>query len=213
MAQIAEAPMSDEEYWLDAAGNRIRLSNISPVDQMKHEVATRLVDKAKSVQKVMEEFKRSAFDEVMAAKALIFDKYEVTIGGKKGNISLRSFDGRAEVKVAVAELISFGPELQAAKALIDECIEDWSAGANDNIRTLVEDAFQVNKEGRVDTGRVLGLRRLRMTGEDGEADPRWMRAMDAIADAVTVTGSTTYIRFYDYDDGGAVSLDFSKLAA
>lgn len=203
---------NDEEFWLDAKGNRVRLANISATDQMKDEVARRLVEQAKGVQATMAEFKKTAFDEVMAAKGLIFEKYGVSLGGKKGNITLKSYDGSVEVQVAVADVISFGPELQAAKALIDECIEDWAEGANDNIRTLVEDAFQVNKAGRIDTGRVFGLRRLKMTDKKtGAPDPRWARAMDAIADAVQVDGSATYIRFYDRSAGGAVTLDFAKL--
>ncbi len=203
----------NEEYWLNAAGDRIRLSNISEIDQMKDEVSRRLVAEAKARQADLAAFKRRALDEVMAAKGLIFEKYEVKLGGKKGNISLKSFDGTQEVKVAVAEQISFGPELQAAKALIDECIEDWAEGANDNIRTLVEDAFQVNKAGRIDTGRVFGLRKMKMKDRDGNPDARWGLAMDAIADAVCVDGTVTYVRFYDRTIGGsgAVSLDFAKL--
>lgn len=200
-----------DEYWLDAAGNRIRLANISEIDQVKEDVTRRLVAGAKSLQGAMVTFKRVAMEEVMAAKSLVFEKYEVTLGGKKGNITLKSFDGTQEVQVAVAEQISFGPELQAAKALIDECIEDWAEGANDNIRTLVEDAFQVNRAGRIDTGRVFGLRRLAMKDRDGNPDARWSRAMDAIADAVRVDGTVTYVRFYDRAAGGAVSLDFAKL--
>lgn len=200
-----------EEYWLDAAGNRIRLSNISEIDQVKEDVTRRLVAGAKSLQATMVAFKQAAMGEVMAAKSLIFEKYEVSLGGKKGNITLKSFDGTQEVQVAVAENVSFGPEIQAAKALIDECIEDWAEGANDNIRTLVEDAFQVNKAGRIDTGRVFGLRRLNMKDRDGNPDARWGRAMDAIADAVRTDGTVTYVRFYDRAAGGAVSLDFAKL--
>lgn len=203
----------NDEHWLDAKGNKIMLSNITELDQLKDEVTRRLVAGAKSVQAAMAAFKQSALDEVMAAKGLIFEKYEVQLGGKKGNITLKSFDGTQEVQVAVAEQVSFGPELQAAKALIDECIEDWAEGANDNIRTLVEDAFQVNKAGRIDTGRVFGLRRLAMKDRDGNPDARWGRAMDAIADAVRVDGTVTYVRFYDRSapGGGAVSLDFAKL--
>lgn len=201
-----------EAYWEDAKGNRVRLSNIKPEDQMKDAVTRDLVDRAKTLQAAMMAFKGYAFSEILTAKELIFEKYGATVGGAGGNISLKSFDGHQEVVVQVAKLISFGPEIQAAKALIDECIEDWAEGANDNIRTLVEDAFQVNREGRIDTGRVLGLRRLNMKGADGETDARWTRAMDAIADAVREDGTKAYIRFYDRTDGGgAVSLDFAKI--
>ena len=130
-------------------------------------------------------------DEAEAFRALVAEKYGANKGGAKGNMTLRSFDGKFEMQVAVSEFLSFGPELQAAKGLIDICVERWSEGANDNIRALVNHAFQVNKEGRIDTGRVLGLRRLEID------DAEWNRAMDAISDAVRVTSSKTYIRFYE----------------
>ncbi len=200
-----------DEYWLDAAGNRIRLANISEIDQVKNEVARRLVARAKDLQAAMIAFKREAMGEIMATKELIFEKYDARLGGKKGNIFIKTFDGTMEVRVAVSAIIRIEAEIQAAKSLIDECIEDWAEGANDNIRTLVEDAFQVNKEGRIDVGRVLGLRRLKMKDLDGNPDARWVRAMDAIADAVNRDNTATYVRFYDHDAGGAVSLDFAKL--
>ena len=108
-------------------------------------------------------------------------------------MTLRSFDGRYEMQVQVSESLSFGVELTAAKKLIDECVERWSEGANDNVRALIGHALQVNKKGRIDTGRVLGLRKLEIS------DPEWDRAMTAIADAIRVTGSRTYARFYETD--------------
>ena len=57
--------------------------------------------------------------------------------GMKGGFSIASFDGSAEVRISVADRITFGPELQAAKSLIDECIESWSEGADPNIRVLL----------------------------------------------------------------------------
>jgi len=98
-------------------------------------------------------------------------------------------------------------ELQAAKELIDDCVAEWSEGSNDNLKVLVNDAFDVKKEGSIDTGRVLALRRLDIT------DEKWVKAMNAISDAVRVTGSRTYIRFYETDQKGersAISLDLAS---
>jgi hypothetical protein len=85
----------------------------------------------------------------------------------------------------------------------------WSEGANDNIRALIDHAFQVNKEGRIDTHRVLGLRRLDIEDAD------WKRAMDAISDAVRVSGSKTYVRFYQIDaetgQRAAITLDLANV--
>lgn len=112
---------------------------------------------------------------------------------KKGNMILLSYDGTLAVQVAISEHISFGAELEAAKALIDQCISKWSEGANANLQVLVDDAFDVDQQGKISTSRVLSLRRSNIE------DPDWKRAMDAISDAVRVTGSKTYLRIYERD--------------
>lgn len=94
----------------------------------------------------------------------------------------------------MAETIVFDERLQAAKALIDECINGWSKGSNANIKVLVNDAFKVDQEGKISAGRVLGLRRHDITEE------KWMLAMKAISDSMRVASSKPYIRFYKRDD-------------
>ena len=104
--------------------------------------------------------------------------------------------------------IRFDERLQAAKALIDECIHSWSADSNDNLKALINDAFQVDREGKISTGRVLGLRRLDIK------DAKWQQAMQAIGDSIIVTDSKSYIRFYERIADGSyipVSLDFANL--
>jgi hypothetical protein len=137
------------------------------------------------------------------------EQHGAKVGGAKGNVTLMSFCGRYKVQVAVAESLTFDERLQAAKALIDECIHSWSEGANDNIRVLVNDAFQVDVAGNISIGRVLGLRRLNIT------DPTWERAMKAISESVQVTGSKRYVRVYervgDSDRWQAVVLDVAAV--
>jgi len=58
-------------------------------------------------------------DDVGAFIQLSAEKYEVKVGGNKGNVSLLSFDGRYKIVRQVAENITFDERLQAAKALID----------------------------------------------------------------------------------------------
>ena len=74
---------------------------------------------------------------------------------------------------------------------------------------LINDAFQVNKQGTIDTQRVLNLRRLDIDDRD------WLRAMDAISDALRVNATKTYLRFYNIDtETGArqaISLDLAAL--
>lgn len=204
-----------KEMMINSQGHHVPIDLVKPEDIMKHEVAVRMVAKAKELQALMAELKELTFSEVFAAKALIMEKYNAKVGGQKGNITIASYDGKQGVRISVQEQIHFGPELEAAKHLIDDCIEEWSAGGNQNIRALVEHAFQVNKEGSIDTGRVLGLRGVNMKSETGEIDPNWERAMEAIADAVKVKSTASYARFFEENPMTGkletISLDFAKL--
>ncbi len=201
--------------WIDPQGRKVPAENVADADKMKDEMVRRAVAGAEALQRALAAFKSTILDEALACKELLFEQYGAKVGGEKGNITFKTFDGTLELQVAVSDRLSFGPELQAAKALIDECIETWSADGNRNIRALVEHAFEVGKEGRIDTGRVLGLRKLRMTDDDGNPDPKWGRAMDAISDALRVDGSATYVRFYRREPRTqvrtAISLDIAKL--
>ena len=201
--------MIPEGYMQDAQGNLVPEAKVKPQHKMEDELARRLVDSARSINAIMAEFRHTALVEVGAFRSLIAEKYGATKGGKKGNVTVRSYDGSAEVEVAIGDNLAFGPELEAAKSLIDVCVERWSEGANDNLRALVNHAFQVNKKGRIDTNRVLGLRRIETD------DPDWKAAMEAISDAVRVVSSKTYLRFYSIDaetgERRAIPLDMANV--
>jgi len=129
-------------------------------------------------------------------------------GGKKGNITLTTYDGRHRLVVSISDRITFDERLQVARDLIGDCIEKWSQGSRNEIRILVQDAFQVDKAGKINTARVLGLRRLEI------ADPDWQKAMEAISDSIQVSGSKQYLRFYERDEQGQyvqIPLDVAAL--
>ena len=69
-------------------------------------------------------------------------EYGQKIGGKKGNVSLASNDGRNMIKRSINESITFDERLQVAKSLIDDCIHRWTQGGNDNIKALVNRPFK-----------------------------------------------------------------------
>lgn len=198
-----------EGFKLDAKGNLVALANVKQIDLVRDELVGSLTELAAKQKALLVEFKRNVMAEVKTFVALSADEYDVKLGGKKGNITLMSYDGTKRIQLAVTPLMQFDERLQIAKQLIDECIHDWSDGANDRIRTLVEHAFQVDKEGQVSTGRILGLRKLNME------DERWDNAMQAIADSIQVTDSKEYIRFYQRptieDAWQAISLDLAAL--
>lgn len=194
-------------YWEDAKGALVPVDKIKPIDKARDKSVKTMIDQAKKLAEAIAMFKAAAMAEVTNFMDLSASEYGVELGGKKGNVTLTSFDGRYKVIRAIAETIAFDERLQVAKALIDERIHEWSKGSNANIKALVNQAFQVDQQGKVSTGRVLGLRTLSID------DPQWKRAMDAISDSMKTVSSKSYIRFYERDDASGeyrpIALDVS----
>lgn len=180
-----------EGYRVDAKGRLIPEESIKPIDQARDELAIELVTKAKELNRQLAQFKAEAFGDIESFVQLSVEEYGVHVGGKKGNVSLLSFDGRYKIQRQIADNITFDERLEAAKALIDDCLKDWTDGARSEVKVIVQDAFRTDKQGNLRTGAVLALRRHQFD------DPRWLKAMDAIADAVQVTGSKSYVRIYE----------------
>lgn len=178
-------------YRADANGRLVPESMIKPIDLTRDQLVSELARKALDMSNLIAQFKAGVFADINAFVDLSGEQYGVALGGKKGNLSLYTYDGRYKVQVAVAEHLVFDERLQAAKHLIDECIVAWSADSRDEIKVLVQSAFDTDKEGKINTGRVLGLRRLDIK------DEKWQRAMDAIGESLQVVGSKSYVRFYE----------------
>jgi len=181
-------------YWKDANDALIPVSKIKPIDKERHAVVSEICEQAKKQSAALMGFKLTAMNAVQEFIQRSLAAYDVKQGGKKGNVTLVSFDGKYKVERRMQDTIVFDERLQAAKALIDECIQEWSKGSKAEIKALVNDAFQVDQEGKISTGRVLGLRRLDIT------DGKWLGAMQAISDSMKVASTKPYIRFYERDD-------------
>jgi len=178
-------------YRADANGRLVPESMIKPIDRTRDELVQELVRQALVMHDALVEFKGRVFNDINAFVDLSAEQYAVKFGGKKGNLTLYTFDGKYKVQVAIAEHMVFDERLQAAKHLIDECITDWAQSSRDEIKVLVQSAFDTDKEGKINTGRVLGLRRLDIK------DEKWQKAMQAIGESLQVVGSKEYVRFYE----------------
>jgi hypothetical protein len=183
------APTSEGMY--DALGRFVPMRLIKPIDLARHELVCEVAQRAVEESDRLGRFKAAIMGDIEAFVELSAERYGATLGGSKGNLTLFSFDGRYKIVRAIQEHLTFDERLQVAKQLIDQCIEGWAADAGDEIRALVEHAFQVNQEGKISTSRVLGLRRLNITGT------KWGEAMRAISDSMQTAGSKTYIRIYE----------------
>ena len=207
MSEQTQNPTPPAGHRMDAFGRLVAEDNIKPIDLARDELVREIAANAKRLNQELVRFKKKTFEDIQALIDLSFEKYKVKVGGGDGNVQLLSFDGRYKVQRAVQKYIRFDERLLAAKALIDECLSDWTKDARAELHTLVNDVFQVDKEGNISTTRVLSLRRLKIN------DPRWADAMTALSDAVQVTGSKSYVRIYERDADGVakqIALDVAN---
>ena len=177
-------------YMKDTRGALVPLGVVKAQDQLMDELVRKMVGFASDLSAQIGRFRGHCFDDVGSFQALIAQEYGASVGGAKGNTTLTSFDGTMKVTIQVADQIEFGPELQAAKTLVDACLSDWSQGSSDELRAVVNRAFQVDKEGRINRAEIFMLLRVDIS------DERWVSAMQAVRDSIRVIGSKTYIRFH-----------------
>lgn len=192
----------------DAQGRLVPVDQIKEIDLARDEIVSELVGRAKDLAGIIGAFKNTALGEIQAFVELSAEKYDAKLGGRKGNVTLTSYDGRYKIIRALSDGVEFDERLQAAKSLIDECLTEWSEGARPELKTIVHDAFSTDKKGNLATHKILSLRRIKIT------DTKWIKAMEAISDSLTVTSSKTYVRFYECMETGEykqISLDPTEL--
>ncbi len=209
-AQIPDGrvPVDGVPHLRDGKGGLIPVALIKPQHLLEDELVRRVMGFAVALSDQIARFKTHMFDDLSAFEAVLAQEYDARIGGAKGNKTLTTHDGLFQISVQVADNIVFGPELQIAKALVDECLNEWAAGARDEIRAIVTRAFNTDKAGQINRSEIFMLLRLEIE------DPRWQRGMKAIRDAMRIVGSKTYVRCHRRDraDGPwqAVTIDLAK---
>ncbi|MFN3440926.1 MAG: DUF3164 family protein [Rhizobium rosettiformans] len=200
--------VTGREYMHDAKGHLVPVANIKAEDKLEDEMVRKIIGFARALNAQITRFRDHTMADITAFDQLLAQEYGATVGGKKGNKTYSSFDGLLRVQVQVADQIAFGPQLQIAKGLIDECLNEWSADSRPEIQSIVTRAFNTDKEGQINKSELFMLLRLEID------DDRWNRAMDAIRSSIRVTGSKEYVRFYTretIEDGWtAVTIDLAK---
>lgn len=180
-----------KEYWRDAKGNLTPAELVKEIDKARDALVHEWVERGRDLSKAISHFKKGIFGDVQAFIELSAEKYGAKVGGNKGNVTLFSYDGKYKIQRAINESLQFDERIQAAKVLIDECLNEWSEGSRPELKALIERAFNVDKEGNLNTSRILGLRRVEIQ------DSRWQNAMQAISESVQVVSSKAYIRLYE----------------
>jgi len=200
--------LNGAEFIGTADGGLLPISAVKPQHLLEDDLVRQEIGHAWALSEQLNRFLGHFVENLTAYEQLVAEKYGTTVGGKKGNKTLMTYDGLFKVQVQVADNVVFGPELQIAKTLVDECLTDWSAGAGDELKAVIARAFNTDKEGQINRAALYSLLRLEI------ADERWKNAMQAIRDAMRVVGSKSYVRFYHRPAADAqwqaITIDLAK---
>lgn len=186
-AGIVEA--GGHKHLRDAKGRLIPLGMIKPQRLLEDEMVRKVFRFALDLSAQVSRFKGHTFADLNAFQSLLEQHYGAKQGGEKGNVTFSTFDDTMRIEIKIADILTFGAELQVAKKLVDECLVEWGADSHEALRALVNRVFSVEKEGQINRGEIFSL--LAMEVEDA----RWQRAMGAIRDSIHVTGTKAYLRF------------------
>ncbi|MDO3641950.1 DUF3164 family protein [Mucilaginibacter sp. L3T2-6] len=197
--------------WNDEAGRTIPYARIKQSERLNERELSGIAKQALNLNKALTAFKEHVF----AKAEQMYDAFIAENGGKKpgkgkGGITLYNFDRSIKATVSVSEQIQFDDNyIDLAKAKLDELLQDGLSAAADFVKPLVMDAFTTSG-GRLDTKRVLGLRRY----ADRIKDSRYAEAMAFIDKAIRKPNSKEYFQVWIKDDRGEyvdVQLNFSSI--
>lgn len=196
---MIEQQVEHPEFLMNSRGFKVPFDTIPAQDLLRNDLVLKLTGQAKVLSKSHDEFKRNVFSEANDLVSLLASEYNTEIGGTKGNITLSSFDNKSKIQIGVADQISFGAEIDIAKKLITEVIEEELSESSNFIADLLRDAFEADKQGQFNKNRILTLRKYRNANESD----KWKEAMKALDDAIIASNSKTYINFYEKNEFGA----------
>ena len=196
-------------YMRNAMGHLVPEDQVRDQDKLRDQVTRELADAAKALSLALKDFKKKSLGDVADLISIAGERYGVQMGGKKGNVTIATYDGQYKVQRSYADRLTFTEEMKVAKVLVYDCIRAWSKGADTHLMAIVDRVFSPNRNGQIKTSDVLDLLRLEID------DDNWKAAMKAVKDSIMVSGSAVYIRVYerigDSDNYKAIPLDLAAV--
>ncbi|MDM8176869.1 DUF3164 family protein [Olivibacter sp. 47] len=199
-----------DKVWFDEAGTQIPYNRTTMYERNAERSTFKLATEALKIHEQLAAYKERVRKEAEELYKLFCEENGGKIGKGKGNATFYNFDRSIKVEVSISEAITFDENtIQLAKEKLDEVLSDGLNGAKDFVKPLVMEAFQTSN-GKLDTKRVLGLRRY----TDRVRDNRYSLAMQLIDKAVRRPDSKTYFRVWVRDSNGQykdIQLNFASI--
>ena len=177
-----------KEYYIDPSGEKVPTKYVKPYDRQRDKIANQIaklwIDERDRIAKVKADT-LSAIEKLQQAAA---KEAGVDLGGAKGNLQFRSFDGTITVSLDRQYRTEFDERLQFAQALIMEAIAELTDGSNADLAEIASKAFQPRRSGNLDMQRIRDLRTYNVR------HPKWRQACEIISDCERTIAHRDYIR-------------------
>jgi Protein of unknown function (DUF3164). len=200
--------LAPEKTMRNALGQDVPVRMVKEFDRVRNDLVVDLAARYERAEKELEELKTHATGELEAFLKLSAERYDEEIGGKKGHVTLYSYDGKYRLVRSVASQMVFDEGLAVAQEMINQYLTEITQDVAPEVRMLVDKAFKPNSSGRISTSAVLGLRTLAIN------DTRWITAMHAISESLKVMSRKESIRIEVRTESGdyrPIRLNFASL--
>lgn len=184
--------MVNGKEWVNTAdGGMMPLELIKVEHWLEDQMVRKIIGFAKPLSAEIARFKKHTRADIAEFDQQLEAKYGLVKRGRagKGNQQYKTIDGLMMVETRVNDVTEFGPQLQVAKGLLDECLLEWVAEGRAEIQAIVTKAFNTDQAGKINKNAIIALTKIE------SADPRWQRAMEAINEAVRVIGTKERLSF------------------
>jgi hypothetical protein len=177
-----------KDYYTDPSGEKVPAKYVKPYDKLRDEIAGK-IDK-------MWQTERDRLAKVKAETIALIEKLKEAaareanvpeLGGVKGNLQFRSFDGTITVSLDRQYRTEFDERLQFAQALIMEAIAEMTEGTDADISEIARRAFQPRKSGNLDMQRIRDLRSYNVK------HAKWRQACEIISECERTVAHRDYI--------------------
>lgn len=201
---------SKDGTWHDESGTAIPYNRITKSERLMERYAAKILKEAEYVNKRLTDFKESVREMCQEAYEAFMDEKNIH-RETKGNFTWFNFNRTIKIEVSINERIEFDDlTIEAAKAKFDEFLEENITSKNEFAKQMVIDAFETQRNNKLDTKRVMQLTRY----EKKINDALFSEAVALINEAIRRPESKTYFRVWKKTIDGSyenVDLNFSSI--
>jgi hypothetical protein len=177
-----------QKTYIDATGDTVPAKWVPAYDKLRDQIAQRIAKRWQDEEKRLAKVKADTVADIEKLIEAAAREADVNLGGDKGNVQFRSFDGTITIGRDRQYRTEFDERLQFAQRLINEAIAELTDGSNADLAEIARKAFQPRKSGNLDMQRIRDLRTYNVK------HPKWRQACEIIADCERTVAYRDYIR-------------------